>query len=514
MSHSFFLAPSSAPSTRLRVEGISKRFGSTQALQEAALTLRSGEVHVLLGENGAGKSTLAKIIAGIYPPDAGSIEVDGRPLPHHSVKLARQLGIATVFQELSLAPHLSVLDNLFLGYEQSGFPFTWLNRAQEAQQCRSLLADLAIDLPLDMPVMALTIAQKQMLEIAKALLRQPKILIMDEPSSTLTEREKSRLFTILQTLQQQGVAILYVTHHLQEVLEVGTRVSAMMDGAVNATVDVTDTLTETQLLEMLTGRNLSLTIVRPPQPTQPSFFSIQALHTETGCHGVTLDVKPGEIVGIYGVMGCGRESLGRAIVGLTRPTQGQMMLLGQPYQPRHPKAARKLGVGYLPMDRKEAGILAERPIRENLNLSNLGQFNHWGIVSIPTERQQTIAALDRLQVRYASSEDPIVRLSGGNQQKVLFGRAIAQTPYLLVLEDPTAGIDMGAKLELYRQMNTLAEQGFSFLLLSSDLLETMLLCNRVYVMYAGKIVDEVLAPTLADEERILAGVLGRRSSAS
>jgi ribose transport system ATP-binding protein len=466
----------------------------------------------LLGENGAGKSTLAKIIAGIYPADAGNIVVDGQAIHPHSVKLARKLGIATVFQELSLAPHLSVLDNLFLGCEEGQHPFAWLHRSWEAQQCRSLLTELELDLPLDLPVSALTIAQKQMLEIAKALLRQPQILIMDEPTSTLTEREKSRLFTRLQTLKQQGVAILYVTHHLQEVLEVGTRVSAMMDGAVNATVDVTSTLTETQLLEMLTGRNLSLAIARPPQPTLPPLFTIEDLQTAAGCAGVNLEVRPGEIVGIYGVMGCGRESLGRAIVGLTRPTQGKMTLLGHPYLPLHPKAARKRGISYLAMDRKEAGILAERPIRENLNLSNLSHFNRWGMLLTQQERLKTLESLDRLQVRYASTEDAMTRLSGGNQQKVLFGRAIAHLPRLLVLEDPTAGIDMGAKLELYRQMQTLAAQGLSFLLLSSDLFETILLCNRVYVMYDGKIVDELWEPTLEDEERILAGILGRRSA--
>ncbi|NJP10601.1 MAG: sugar ABC transporter ATP-binding protein [Leptolyngbyaceae cyanobacterium RU_5_1] len=495
----------------LQATGICRRFGFTQALQNASLTLQAGEVHILLGENGAGKSTLAKIMAGVYRPDAGTLSVNGQPVIISSVKMARQLGIATVFQELSLATHLSVVDNLFLGCEAGRHSFTWLNRSRERTLARQVLEELDIDIPLHLPVTALAIAEKQMLEIAKALLRQPRILIMDEPTSTLTEREKTRLFKIVQTLQSKGVGILYVTHHLPEVFELGTRVSAMLDGSIHHTIAVTDTLTEATLLEMLTGRRISIDMTRPAQPNTQPIFVVEDLHAP-GCAGVNLHITSGEIVGIYGVVGCGRESLGRAIAGLIQPTRGTMTLLGQDYAPRHPQQAQSRGVGYMPMDRKEAGILAERSVQENLNLSNLNAFTRLGLLSDRQERTATIQQLNRLRVRYSAPDAPITRLSGGNQQKVLFGRAIVRAPRLLVMEDPTAGIDMGAKLELHRQMQELAERGTSILLLSSDLPETLMLCNRVYSIYAGKIVDELMNPNLQDEERILAAVLGRQTN--
>jgi ribose transport system ATP-binding protein len=498
-----------APIPILQVEGICKRFGTTQALQNASLSLCPGEVHILLGENGAGKSTLAKIIAGVYRADTGTVLIEGQPVVIRDVRAARRLGISTVFQDLSLAPQLSVADNLFLGWESSTFPFAWLARAKEQRICQPLLQQLEIEVSLEASVFRLSLAQKQMLEIAKALLQKPRILIMDEPTSTLTEREKQVLFRTLRQLQAEGVAILYVTHHLREVFEVGTRVSAMMDGSVNTTVQVTESLTENALLEMLTGRNLSIAIARPTPQNHPPLLVVENLHTKNGCIGVNLQVKPGEIVGVYGVVGCGRESLGRAIAGLLKPTQGHLTLDGQPYAPRHPKQALLKGVGYLPMDRKEAGILAQRPIRENLNLAHLEDFAKLGLLQASQERSATTAQLEHLQVRYRSMEDAIARLSGGNQQKVLFGRAIAPAPRLLVMEDPTAGIDMGTRLELYRQIKQLAEAGLSILLFSSDLLETLLLCNRVYSMYSGKIIREFTNPSLSDEEQVLADVLGQ-----
>jgi ribose transport system ATP-binding protein len=509
-----FMVISSINSSLLRVEGLSKSFGTTQALKDATLTLQAGEVHVLLGENGAGKSTLAKIIAGIYRSDRGNLYIDNRLVRINNTKTARKLGIATVFQELSLAVHLSAIDNLFLGWEKAPHPFAPLQRTQESQRGRQILDELAIDIPLHLPVSTLSVAQKQMLEIAKALLQQPRIFIMDEPTSTLTEREKILLFQLVNKLKNNGVAVLYVTHHLQEVFEIGTRVSAMLDGRVHTTVDVNKTLTESDLLGMLTGRNLSMTIARSMPQNTTTVLEVTDLHTPKGCAGVSLQVKQGEIVGVYGVVGCGRESLGRAIVGLVQPSSGTMRLAGQRYNPSQPKDALAKGVGYLPMDRKEAGILAKRPIRENLNLSNLRTFTRFGLLSHQQERSQTTQQLERLQVRYASAEAAITSLSGGNQQKVLFGRTIARMPQLLVLEDPTSGIDMGARLELYRQVQALAEQGMSVLLLSSDLLETTMLCHRLYVMYAGKIVDEFVEPTLEQQEQILAGVLGRQGARS
>lgn len=497
----------------LRVDSVSKRFGTTQALNQASLTLRAGEVHVLLGENGAGKSTLAKIIAGVHRPDNGKISLNGEQVHIRNVQTARKLGISMVFQELSLAPDLTVLENLFLGQGKTPFPFARLHRGAEYPRCRELFAALGIDLSPDASVRSLTIAQKQVLEIAKALLSQPRLVVMDEPTSTLTEREKRFLFTTLQTLKQQGVTILYVTHHLREVLEVGTRVSVMIDGSVQRTVEVTPDLTESALLEMLTGRNLSLLVERSSYQADHPLLELENLQTKDSRKPIRLHINPGEIVGIYGIIGCGRESLGRAIVGVTKPLHSSMKLEGQRYTPQHPGDALAKGVGFLPMDRQEAGILPERSIRENLNLSNIAAFANRGILSLSQERSHTAEQLARLQVRYASMEDPITSLSGGNQQKVLLGRAIARASKLLVMEDPTAGIDMGAKLELYKQIKSLSDRGTGVLLLSSDLVETLLLCHRVYLMYDGAIVDELVNPSFNDERRALASVLGTTAHA-
>jgi ribose transport system ATP-binding protein len=494
----------------LRASDVSKRFGATQALDRASIDVWRGTVHILLGENGAGKSTLAKVIAGVHRPDRGQIQVDGKPIEIADIGSARRCGIGIVFQELSLAPHLSVLDNIFLGAEKRRQAFSLVRRRQEAKRCREVLRLLDTDVPLDVPVSALPIAQKQLIEIAKVLVREPKIIIMDEPTSTLTDREKQALFRVIETLKQRGVAILYVTHHLREVELIGDFVSAMMDGRIIQSCPVTSDLTEARLIAMLTGREARGFHRDKPQTASTPLMTIAGLKTKTGCNGVDLAVRRGEIVGVYGVVGCGRESLGRVLVGIEPPMSGEIDLDGKAYRPRHPAQARQLGISYLPMDRKEKGILANRPIRENLNLMDLKRFvSTCGLISLDQERKLSAKRLGDLLVRYDSQEKPITTLSGGNQQKVLFGRAIAGIPKLVVMEDPTAGIDVGAKSDLYRLMLGLRDRGVSFLVFSSDLLETLKICDRAYSMYAGRTVREYREPSLDDEPQVLSDILGQ-----
>ncbi len=494
----------------LKVERLFKSFGATQALIDASIDLFAGEVHILLGENGAGKSTLAKIVAGLITGDSGTISIDGAPVSINSTKDARQHGIAIVFQELSLAPDLSIVDNLFLGAESHPRPYNLLRRRDEIELSRSTLNQLELEVDPSQTVSELSIAEKQMLEIAKALLQQPRILIMDEPTSTLTEKEKSHLFRVIKKLQDNGVAILYVTHHLREVFQIGSRVSAMRDGGLKVTTEVTTDVTEAHLLEMLTGRELSNTVERQTHSSKETLLQIEDITTsEEECKNVSLFVRSGEVVGVYGVVGCGREQLGQLIVGLSRPTSGAMKIDGREYAPGNPSSARSKGVGYLPMDRKERGILSERPIRENLNLSRLASLAKLGVINDEQDKKDALDLLRELRVHYGSMDYPITSLSGGNQQKVLFGRAIAHKPRLLVMEDPTSGIDMGAKFDLYEILRDLAKNGLSFLLLSSDLAETLVLCDRVYTMYQGSLVKEFESPSLTDEEEVLSHVLGR-----
>ncbi len=495
----------------LETTELKKAFGPTQALTGASVSLRSGEVHILLGENGSGKSTLAKILAGVHEPDQGSIHVNGAEVSTANTRHSRELGIAIVFQELSLAPDLTVADNLFLGTDASLSQFAIIDRRRERQSSSRVTSRLGLEIDLDMRVRQLPMAQKQMVEITKALLQDPLILIFDEPSSALSEREKLHLFQVIRRLKDEGVAILYITHHLREVAEIGDRVSVMRDGRIVVTTAVSKELTEARLLELLTGRQFIM--------KQSSKMAVQAapiLVVEGLCspaiEGVTFSLRPGEIVGLYGVVGCGREDVARVLVGIMQPRAGRIVWKGKPLLVTSPDAALRVGISYLPMDRTENGILAVRSIRENLNLSSLDSFVRFGIVRLHRERKMTVKRLAELGVRYRSTEAAISTLSGGINKKVMFGRAMGPQPDLVILEDPTAGIDMGVKLELYQQLRLWADRGTCFLWLSSDLVETLSLCDRVYAMYAGNIVNEFIGPTLADEEALLAAVLGRATS--
>ena len=498
----------------LVVSGLAKAFGATQALNGASLELRAGEIHALLGENGSGKSTLAKILAGIHKADSGEIHIDGKPVAIADVADARQFGIAIVFQELSLLPDLSVTDNLNVGREAARFPLSPIRRRAERARCTASLRQLGLAIDPRRLVRHLSMAQKQMVEIAKALLLEPRILILDEPTSSLTEHEKVQLFDVVGRLREAGTSILYVTHHLREVLQIANHVSIMRDGGVIVSEPVTPATTEGRLLELLVARKLDMLGAGARRASDEPLLSVGALATPSCLDGVSLTVNRGEIVGLYGVVGCGRESVARALVGLEAPLAGSIALSGQRVAPSSPEAALRHGIGFLPADRAENGILPNRPIRENLNLCRLSGLARLGVIAGGRERQVTERGLSELGVKYASAELPITTLSGGNQQKVLFGRAVAAAPALLVLEDPTAGIDAGAKLELYGQIRGWAANGTGFLWLSSDVTETLTLCDRIYAMYDGRIVAELVAPTLADEDRLLSAVLGRGTQAA
>ena len=492
----------------LSAAGLYKAFGSTQALRGANLELEAGRIRALLGENGSGKSTLAKIIAGAQSADRGTITRNGTEVTIADPASARVLGIAMVFQELSLAPDLDVIDNMFLGRERVGKLPGFFDRKSEAEDCRAMLDQLGLALNLRRPVRGLGMAQKQMLEIGKALSLRPEILILDEPTASLTRREIEQLFALVKRMRDGGTAILFVTHHLREVLEIADHVSIMRDGRIVASREVTREMTEAELVELLIGKTPQ------PQPTAPvtsaSMPLLKVSHLCTSSsHDVSFHIGHGEIVGLYGVVGCGREEIGRALVGLHPVRGGTVKLSGQIYKARGPAHALAVGIGFLPSDRKQEGILPNRSIRENLMLSNLWAASRGGVIQQGRERTTAVNQLAALGVKFGSAEHAITTLSGGNQQKVLFGRALAARPKLLVLEDPTAGIDIGAKHDLYGTIRRHRADGMSFLWMSSDLTETLTLCDRVYAMYDGHIVSEIAAPTMADEEHLLAAVLGR-----
>ena len=499
-------------SPAISAAGLYKAFGSTQALQGASLELEAGQIRALLGENGSGKSTLAKIIAGAQAADRGTICRDGSEVEIGDPAAARALGIAMVFQELSLAPDLDIVDNMFLGRERPAKVPGFFDRKSEERACRAMLDQLGLAVDLRQAVRLLGMAQKQMLEIGKALSQEPSVLVLDEPTASLTRREIEQLFALVMRLRAAGTAILYVTHHLREVLEIADHVSIIRDGRIVANRAVTRETTEAELVELLIGRAPGLQPAAPVASARVPLLKVSNLRTSSS-DGVSFHVNDGEIVGFYGVVGCGREQIGRALVGLHPMFGGDVELAGETYKARDPADALARGVGFLSSDRKQEGILPNRSIRENLMLSNLRAVARHGFIRQRLERTMVAEQLRALGVKFGSEEHSITTLSGGNQQKVLFGRALAAQPSLLVLEDPTAGIDIGAKHDLYSIIRSHAGDGMSFLWMSSDLTETLTLCDRVYAVYDGRIVSEIAAPTMADEEHLLAAVLGRGAAA-
>jgi ribose transport system ATP-binding protein len=491
----------------LEAKDLVKFFGPTCALRGASISLERGQAHALLGENGSGKSTLAKILCGVHAPDEGRVLVDGAQADLTSPADAARLGIGMVFQELSLAPHLSVVDNLFLGREKRRFG-VFIDDAAQRAECRAVLGQVGLDIDPDCAVATLSMAEKQLLEVAKNLLRNPDVLIFDEPTARLAEAEVARLFRIIAQLKDKGIAIFYVTHHMREILQVCDQVSLIKEGRITSTQMITERTTEEMLVDLLSGgaRREHLKADRSVQRSRP-ILDVECLTTRR-CASLSMRVYSGEIVGIYGVIGCGREDLLRALVGLVPPSSGRIVVDGRPYTARTPGEALAQGVAYLCADRKDGGILANRPLRENLTISTLPQVARWGVIDAHAEKTVADSALRQQRVRYGDAEQPISTLSGGNQQKVLFGRAMEAKPRLMILEDPTAGIDVHSKQDIYQQIHDAARRGASFVWASSDIVETLSLCDRVYAMHGGRIVAEMIEPRLDDEKLLLGHVLG------
>jgi ribose transport system ATP-binding protein len=499
--------PTVAPRELLRAEAISRRFGPVQALASADITLLQGEVHVLLGENGAGKSTLAKVLSGIYPDRRDRIWIDGQSVHLASVQAARSFGIATVFQELSLIPALSVAENLGLVRNRVSSPFRFLKSREDVEAARELLSALGFDISPRARVADLTQVERQIVEIAKAMIQQPRILIMDEPSSLLTAREEPLIFAALRRFTARGGAVLYVTHRLHETILVGSRVSLMRQGHIVETRTLDANSTEQDLVRVL-AREHPGTVSTSHTTRGVSVVKVRDLSAGRDCHGVSLEVSAGEIVGLYGLPGCGRETLVRSILGLAKIRSGSIEH-GARRRPRNPRQAALEGIVYLPSGRKERGILARRPIRENVTLGQLGVMSRGGFVLPRAERSVVVQRLRELTVDFRSMEDPIGWLSGGNQQKILFGRILRDGVRLVILEDPTAGIDVHARAQIHRQIVTLAERGVGVLLVSNDIRETLSLCGRVHVFRGGKISATFEPPYPGGEAAILDAMMGQ-----
>jgi ribose transport system ATP-binding protein len=495
----------------LDVENIHKQFGPTQALNNVSVRFAGGEVHCLLGENGAGKSTLGKIIGGLYTADKGQVRLAGKPVRFRSIADARACGISMVFQELSLAPDLTVLENICLGSEGGRNPLRRLRRSAEEDKCLALSSRLGLNVDLDRRTGDLSVANQQLVEVAKAISWAPRILVLDEPTSMLGRAEKSRLLQMIATIRADGVAVIFVTHHIEEVLQLADRASLMRDGSIVEQFAVTRDTDADYIVRKLAGTRLAQKAPRPSRSeSADTLLMLKGIPTALA---EDVAVRKGEIVGLYGVAGCGRETIAKNVVGLARSPDVEMVLDGKAFTPGSPAEAGKAGVAYLPSGRAANSILPTRSIRENLLL---GQRVHrrFGMIRARKERAFADDELIRLGTRYRNQEQLITSLSGGNQQKVVLGRCMGRGHKLLVLEDPTAGVDIKAKEDIHELIRQRTSAGVGVILVSSELEETIKLCDVVYTVCDNTIVGKYRSPTSSDEPAIVADILSDASPRS
>ena len=469
----------------VRLRGVSKRFGATQALAAVDLDILVGEAHALVGQNGAGKSTLGKIIGGIYERDEGGFEAFGMPVGRWSPRLALANGIAVIHQELSLVPELTVAQNVFLGIERHRFGLfdgSINARFDELNERPSFRIDSRAR------VRDLRIADQQKVEILRALARDAKLIVMDEPTSALTIDESRHLFDVIDWLRQDQRTVVYVSHFLEEVLAVCQKVTVMRDGRVIRTGDSGDE-TEESLVSGMLGRSLKLTFPVAPLPQDADATpALRVEHLAAGApvRDVSLQVEPGEIVGILGLVGSGRSEALRAIFGADRASSGTVQLDGEAYDQRSPNRSVRRGLGMIPEDRRGQGLIGGMSVRSNVSLADLRQFVNAGLVSRSRERHAVDRLVERLDVVPAATERSVALFSGGNQQKVLFAKWLNASPKVLLLDEPTRGVDIGAKRNIYELIVGLARDGIGIVLVSSELEEVMNLSHRAYLMRDGR----------------------------
>lgn len=487
----------------LDVRGLGKSFGATRALHDVSVQVRAGSVHAFVGENGAGKSTLGKVIAGEFPPDQGDLVLRGTPVVFRSPREALECGIALVAQEIALVPRLTVAENVFLGSEPSRAGF--VDRRSLLERFERLTAESGFDLDASAMVSRLSLAEQQQVEILRSLARAADLIVLDEPSASLSAREVVRLHEIVRTLKANGRTVVLVSHFLLEVLELADMVTVLRDGKVVRT-NPTAEETEGTLVAGMLGRPVGRAYPdkRFPPADGPVALSIREL-SAPGVQAVSLDVRSGEIVGLAGLVGAGRTELARAIYGATPATAGEM-LAGAVSLAGSPMRSLRAGVAMIPESRKDDGLLLRRPIRENVSLASLPSMHRFGFVRRAKERADVRDALQRV----AGSpllEAPAGALSGGNQQKLMFARALLSEPGVLIADEPTRGVDVGAKRDLYELLVNLAADGVAILLISNEIEEILGLAHRVVVMRAGRLVAELSGAEMT-EEAILGAAFG------
>lgn len=482
---------------RLEVQEIEKSFPGVRALKKVSLQVFPGEVLSVVGENGAGKSTLMKILAGVQAQDSGTLLVDGRPQQFTRVADAMQHGIALIHQELNLADNLDIGANLFLGREPRRLGL--IDEQEIRRRSLELLRRIGLNFAPETLVRELTVGQQQMVEIAKALSINARVLIMDEPTSSLSGGESARLFQVIRDLRQQGVSIVYISHRLAEVQDLSDRAVVLRDGA-NAGELERGQITHDNLVRLMVGRDVSRIFSR--QPCQPgrTVLEVQGVRTTAWpAHAVSFSLRAGEVVGVAGLVGAGRTELLRTLFGIDAPLAGSIVADGQTLQLRSPQDAIAAGIALVPEDRKQQGIVLDMAIRQNIGLASAHRHSKAGFLSFSTEQAQSQEMCSRLRVRMPNDQARVGNLSGGNQQKVVLGKWLALRPNVLLLDEPTRGIDVGAKQEIYQLMDELAQQGLAVLFVSSELEEILGMSDRVLVMHEGRVTGQLQRDQLSEQ---------------
>ncbi|TVZ04676.1 sugar ABC transporter ATP-binding protein [Trebonia kvetii] len=501
----------------LELQHAAKSFGAVRALIDGSVQLRAGEVHALLGENGAGKSTLVKILAGVHQPDTGTLTVNGKEVTLHGPAAARAAGIAVIYQEPTLFPDLTVAENMFIG-RQPLRSASWIKGGRRidrrAMQVEAAVTFKRLGVPLDPARLArgLSIADQQVVEIGKALSLDAQVIVMDEPTAALSAAEVDRLFEVVRTLKAQGTAVLFISHRLEEVFAICQRATVMRDGRHVLTSDLAG-LTAKDLVRAMVGRDLA---DRPSEagagtPGEP-VLTVSRLTREGVFTDISLTVRAGEIVALAGLVGSGRSEVARAVFGIDRYDAGEVTVGGQRLRRAAPTAAMAAGIGFVPEDRRQQGLVMDMSVQQNVALASLGRLRKGGLIRSSAERAMAADWAARLKIKYGRLADPVATLSGGNQQKVVLAKWLGRRPSVLIVDEPTRGIDVGTKAEVHHLLTELARSGVGVLMISSELPEVLGVSDRILVMREGELVAE-FSHADASEEAIMSAAMGQHEAA-
>ncbi|REA55446.1 D-xylose ABC transporter ATP-binding protein [Dyadobacter luteus] len=487
----------------LQVSNLTKSYSGIKALDNVQLTLKSGEVHALMGENGAGKSTFMKILIGLIPADSGEIILEGKKLTGSRVNDIQRKGISMIHQEIMSIPELTVAQNIFLGREKeiTGSQTGWLNDGKIRQRATALLEEMGVTISPDIKMKYLSVAQMQMVEIAKAISNNAKVIIMDEPTSAISDKEVAMLFNIIRNLKAKGVAIIYISHKMDEIFKISDTITVLRDGKYIGTKGASE-LDERELIHMMVGREIGSMFPESNIEKGREILSVKNLGKRNSFAEINFSVRAGEILGIAGLMGAGRTEIARAIYGLDKPDNGSIYLDGEEISIQSPDDAIKYGIGYVSEDRKGLGFIPQMSVQGNLSLGSLSKHKKGIFINANSEESVTAEMAGNLRIKSSGLAQKVTTLSGGNQQKVVIGKVLLSSPKVIFLDEPTRGVDVGAKFEIYKLIHQLAAEGMGIIMISSELPEILGLSDRIMVLSKGK-QTAMLSREVATQELIM-----------